>query len=160
MICKRSYCYQDLIYYLRYHQYPSVPKKPSYIYLKKSRAIDNRGRREWKTDNARQFGTHASGVEVGETDRITIRQPEVLLTRKSLKSLEYHAKLSHLIVDRLSSFADMQVKCLLMIYLSWCITAYYIVLRNSRALYIFFHPFSCRLKNVYLYLPALRTIVI
>lgn len=55
--------------------------------------------------------------EIVEDDRITIRQPEVLLTRKSLKSLEYHAKLYHLIVDRLSSFADVQVKCLLMIYL-------------------------------------------
>lgn len=55
--------------------------------------------------------------EVVEDDRITIRQPEGLLTRKSLKSLEYHAKLSHLIVDRLSSFADVQVKCLLMIYI-------------------------------------------
>lgn len=90
--------------------------------------------------------------EVMEDDRITIRQPEVLLTRKSLKSLEYHAKLSHLIVDRLSSFADVQVKCLLMIYLLRYINACYIFLWNSKARYIFFYPFSAYIDKCFLFI--------
>lgn len=57
-------------------------------------------------DNARQFGMHH---EVVEDDRNTIRHPEVSLIRKSLA---HHAKLSHSIVNELSSFADVQVKCL------------------------------------------------